>query len=116
MHVVNLVDPFLGRMMRRVGATRNVVTEERLARVNLVALIQPLNRIISHRCGEIPTGLADVGVNGRRVAEQVWLSLAGVAADESVKVLKSHADGPQIKWTKLTGGEGWRVVSLAEPR
>ncbi len=102
--------------MRRVGAAGNVVAEERLARINLVEFVQPVDGVVRHGGGQVPARLADVGINRRGVAEQVRLPLAGVAADEPVEILEAHADRPLVERPDLAGREGRRVVVLAEPR
>src|SRR5207249_10411868 len=68
-HVVNLVHPFLGRMMRRVRGAGNVVAEEWLARIDLINAVQVINGLIGHAGDQVPTRLAFEGINLRRVAE-----------------------------------------------
>src|SRR5262249_10496838 len=116
MHRVNLVHPFLRRMMWRVCAAGNVVAEERLAGVNLICLIEPPDRVVGHGGGQIPSSsrLADVRVDGGCVAKQIWLPLAGVAANKAVEVVEAHAGGPMIEGPKLAGVERGCVVVLAE--
>ena len=46
--------------MRRVGAAGHVVAEERLARIDLVELVQPFDGVVGHGGGQIPARLADV--------------------------------------------------------
>ena len=60
--------------------------------------------------------LAEERIDLRGVAEQVWLPLVGVAADEPVEVLEAHADWPLVERAELAGRERGRVVILAEPR
>ena len=115
-HVADLLDPFRSRMMRRVCTARHVINEERFVRRNLLELFHVLDRIVSHRCRQIPTGLPLKRIDGRRVAEQVRLPLAGVAADEPVKILEAHTDRPLMERTRLARLIKWRVVILAEPR
>ena len=76
----DLLDPLRRRMMRRVGAAGNVVAEKRLAGIDLVELIQPIDGIVRHGRGQVPFRIAHVGIDRRGVAEKVWLPLAGVAA------------------------------------
>ena len=116
MHVVDLVHPFLGRVMRRVRGAGNVITEERLARIDLVQAVHPVNRIVGHGGNEIPARLALEGIDLRGVAEQVRLPLIGVTADEPVEILKAHADRPLVERSDRAGLEGRRVVVLAKPR
>ena len=102
--------------MGRVCAAGDVVDEERLVGRDLLELLHVLDRVVSHRGGEIPTGMPLEGVDGRRVAEQVRLPLAGVAADEAVEIIEAHPDGPLIEWPGLARLVKGRVVVLAEPR
>src|SRR5215469_13778428 len=116
MQITDLLDPFRCRMMRCVGAAGNVVAEERLARVNLVDFVQPLDCVVRHGSGQVPARLAHIGINRCGVAKQVRLPLAGVAAYKPVEILEAHANGPLVEWPSLARREGWRVMVLAEPR
>ena len=115
-HVADFLDPFRRRMVRRVRAAGHVVAEERLAGIDLVDLVQPLDGVVGLRGRQVPAGLADVRIDGRGVAEQVRLPLARVAADEAVEVFEAHADRPLVERADLAGRESRRVVILAEPR
>ena len=75
---------------------------ERHRGINVVQLLHPVNGVIGHGGGQVPAGIADVRIYSRSVAEQVWLPLAGVTADEAIEVLEAHADRPLIEWTGLT--------------
>ena len=79
-------------------------------------LVHVVDRVIGHGSGQVPAGLALVGVNRRGVAEEVGLPLVGVATDEAVEVVKAHAGWPLIERPGLAGLEGGSVVILAEPR
>ena len=116
MHVADLLDPFRRRMMRRVGAARHVIDEERLVGRDLLELLHVLDRLVGHGRGQVPAGIALEGIDGRRVAEQVRLPLAGVAADEAVEILEAHPDRPLIERPGLARLVEGRVVVLAEPR
>ncbi len=61
-------------------------------------------------------GLAVEGIDLRGVAEQIGLPLVGIAADEAVEILEAHTGRPLVERPGLAGGEGRRVVILAEPR
>src|SRR5206468_12072268 len=116
MHVADLLDPLRRRMVRRVCAARHVINEERLVGRDLLELFHVLDGIVSHRRGQIPTGLPLKRIDGRRVAEQVRLPLAGVAADEPVEILEAHPGRPLLKRPRLARLIERRVVILAEPR
>lgn len=117
-HVVDLVHPFLGRVMRRMRGTRCVFHEKWLARHRLVHAIEVINRVVRHGGDEIPSSrrLALEGINLRGVAEEVRLPLVGIAADEAVEILEAHASGPVIERPSLARLIGRRVVILTEPR
>ena len=115
-HGLDLVHPLLRRVVRRVGATRHVVEEEGLGRLDLVHAVQVVDGVIRHAGGQVPAGLALEGIDLRSVAEQVGLPLVGVAADEAIEIFEAHADGPQVEGAGLAGLEGRHVVILAEPR
>ena len=117
-HRVDLVDPFLRRMVRRVRSARRVLDEDRPARVGLVDARHPVDRVIGHRSDQVPgtSRLAEERIDLRGVAEQVRLPLVRVAADETVEVLEAHAGGPLVERTDLAGRERRHVVIFAEPR
>ena len=115
-HGADLVHPFLGRVMRRVRGAGRVLDEDRLARVGLVDPRHVVDGVVGHRGDQVPARLAVEGIDLRGVAEQVRLPLVGVAADEAVEVLEAHAGRPLVERPDLAGGEGRRVVVLAEPR
>ena len=117
MHLFNLVDPLLGGMVRRVGAPRCVVDEPRPAWGDLGVLPNVIDRLIRHRGGQVPAGLAVIGMNRRGVAEQVaGLPLAGIAADEAIEIIKALADRPIGERTDGAGFPRRNVMILAEPR
>ena len=116
MHVADLLGPLRRGMMRRMGGARHVIDEPRLAGSDLLVLLDVLDGLIRHRRLQVPAGIALEGVDGRRVAEQVRLPLAGVAADEAIEILKAHSVRPLIERPGLARLERGRVVVLAEPR
>ena len=115
-HVADLVDPFRRRVVRRVRGARHVVDKERLLRCQGLQLPHVLDRLVGHRRGQIPARIALERIDRRRVAEQVGLPLAGVAADKAVEVLEAHAVRPLFEGAGLAVGEEGGVVVLAEPR
>ena len=116
MHVADLLDPLRRRMMRRVCAAGHVIDKERLVGRDLLELLHVLDGVIGHGRGQVPAGIALKRVDGRRVAEQVRLPLAGVAADEAVEIIEAHADRPLVERPGLARLVKGRVVVLAEPR
>ena len=96
-HVADLLDPLRRRMMRRVGAARHVIDKERFVGRDLLELLHVLDRLVGHGRGQVPAGIALERIDGRRIAEQVRLPLAGVAADKAVEILEAHAVRPLIE-------------------
>ena len=115
-HVADLLDPLRRRMMRRMGAARHVIDEERLVGRDLLELLHVLDGLVGHGRLQVPAGIALEGIDGRRIAEQVRLPLAGVAADEAVEIIEAHAVRPLIERPGLARLVRGRVVVLAEPR
>ena len=68
--------------MRRMGGARHVIDEPRLARSDLLELLDVLDGLIGDRRLQVPAGIVLEGVDGRRVAEQVRLPLAGVSTEK----------------------------------
>ena len=116
MQVADLLDPFRRRMMGSVRAARHVIDKERFVGRDLFELLHVLDRLVGHGRGQVPAWVALKGVDGRRIAEQVWLPLAGVAADEAVEVIEAHPCRPLIERPGLARLVEGRVVVLAEPR
>ena len=102
--------------MRRMGGARHVIDEPRLAGRDLLELLDVLDGLVGHRRLQVPAGIALEGIDGRRIAEQVRLPLAGVAADKAVEIIEAHTVGPLIERPGLARLERGRVVVLAEPR
>ena len=115
-HVADLLDPFRRRMMRRMDAAGHVIDEERLVGRDLVELLHVLDGVIGHGRGQVPARVVLVRIDRRRIAEQVRLPLAGVAADEPVEILETHPVRPLIERPGLARLVKGRVVVLAEPR
>ncbi len=115
-HRADLVDPFLGGVMRRMDSAGDVVHEEGLAGREFFELFDMLDRFIGHGRGKVPAGVVLEGINGRRVAKEVRLPLAGVAADKPVEILEAHADRPLIERPGLAVREKRRVMIFTEPR
>src|SRR5262249_11936246 len=114
-HLANSLDPLRRRMVWCVRGARHVVAEERFVRLNGVELFHPANGIISHGGDQVPFRFTDVRTDSRGIAEYVGLPLAGVAAEEPIEVLKTHANGPQIERPSQARLEDRRVVGLPVP-
>ncbi len=96
-HVADLLDPLRRRVMWRVGGARYVIDEERLLGRDLLELLHVLDRLVGHRRLQVPARIVQEGVDGRGIAEQVRLPLAGVAADKAVEIFEAHAVRPLIE-------------------
>ena len=115
----DLVHPFLGRMVRRVGGAGRVVDHERPVGLDLVQHPDAPDRLVGHRGDQVPAGMAEIGLDRRGVAEQVVrLPLAGVVADEAVVVVEAldRPGRPVGERAGLARHPLRHVVVLAVPR
>src|SRR5271157_1673141 len=103
-------------MVRSVYAAWHVIDKERLVGRNLAELLHVCDGVIGHGRGQVPARIPLKWVNGRCVAEQVRLPLAGVAADEPVEIVEAHSGWPLVERPGLARLIKRRVVVLAEPR
>ena len=117
-HRVDFVHPLLLRMMRRMGSAGHVIEEERLVGIGLVDAVHPIDSVVGHRGNQVPftRRLACERIDLRGVAEQVRPPLVGIAADETVEIIETHAVRPLGERPGLAGLVGRGVVILAEPR
>ena len=113
---LELVDPLLRRLVRRVASAGNVIDEERLVGRHGVELLHVLDRLVRHVGGEVVAGLADPREDLGVIAEQIRRPLVGLAAHEAVEVVEAHPRRPLIEWARHAVLEARRVVVLAEPR
>ena len=113
---LELVDPLLRRLVRRVGAAGHVIDEERLVGRRCVQAVHVADRLVRHVGGEVVAGLADPRKDLGVIAEQVGRPLVGLAAHEAVEVLEAHARWPLIEGTGRAVLKRRGVVVLAEPR
>src|SRR6516165_2699765 len=98
-----------------MGATRDVVYEERLIRRGGIEPLYVRDGLVRQVGGEVVAGLPDPGKNLRHVLEEVRGPLVGLASQEAIEVLEAHADGPLIEWASRAVLIAWRVVVLSEP-
>ncbi len=112
----DLLHPFLGRVMRRMGGAGCVLDEDRLGRVRLVHPRNVVDGIVSHTGDQVPARLAVKGVDLRGVAKQVRLPLVGITADKAVEIFEAQPGRPLVKGPDLAGGKRRSVVIFAEPR
>ena len=117
MHGFDLVHPFLGRVVRRVGGARRIVDEPGALRVVRGLLVDVPDGVVGHRGDQVPLAfLAVIGVDRRGIAvEAARLPLAGVAADEAVEVFVAVPDRKLVEWPRRGRRPDRHVVVLAEP-
>ena len=93
--------PRLRDMMRGMTAARREVREERLLRILPPDRVQPLDRLIRHRIGQVVRVLLIVelrrSADDLLVLSQARIPLRRPAAEEPVEVLKPPTDRPAIK-------------------
>ena len=111
---LELVDPLLRRVVRRVVGPRSDVQEERLVRGDARDLPRPVDRLVRQVFGQV---VVRVGALGNEVAvlEQDRVPVVHVAGVEAVEVVEPEAVGPAVErpgGARLPGG---RVVVLADP-
>ena len=94
---LELVDPLLLRLVRRVASAGNVIDEERPVGLDSVELSHVLDRLIRHVGGEVVVRLADPRENLGVIAEQIRRPLVGLAAHEAVEILEAHSRWPLIE-------------------
>ena len=113
---LELVAPFLLRMVGRMGAAGDVVAEERLVRRGGIELLQMVDRVVRHAGDHVVVRVVAEREDLRGVAEEERRPLVGLAAHEPVEVLEAHADGPLGERAGRAVLVRRRVVVLAEPR
>src|SRR6202008_4348349 len=97
-------------------AAGNVIDEEGFRGSEILQLLHVLNRLVSHRRRQVPARIPLERIDGGRIAIEVRLPLAGIAAAEAVEVVEAHAARPLVKGSGLSRLIRRRVVVLAEPR
>ena len=112
---LELRDPLLRRVMRRVGRARRVVGEERLVRRDGVLHADPLDGVVGHVLVEEVVLRVVRRLDGLGALEERRRPLARVAADEAVEVFEAQPGRPQIERPGLAGLPVGHVVVLAEP-
>ena len=94
---LELRDPLLRRVMRRVGRARRVVGHPGLLRRHRVQHAQARDRVVGHVHVEEVVLLAVRRLDRLDVLDERRLPLVGVAADEAVEVLEAEAGRPQVE-------------------
>src|SRR4029077_1310191 len=86
---LKLLDPFLRRLVRRMGASGYVIQEKRLVRGRRVQTSHILYRLLRQICGEIIAGLADPRKYLGVIAIKVGCPLIRLATQEAIEILKA---------------------------
>src|ERR1700737_2824387 len=102
--------------MRRVGATGDVVDEERIVGSGRVQVAQMLDRFVREIGGEVVVGLADKGKYLGVIAEEIRRPLVGLAAHKTVEVIETHPGWPLFERPGVAVLIGRRIVVLSKPR
>ena len=113
---LELVDPLLRRLVRRVTSSGHVVDEERLVGRRGLERLHVLDGLIGHVRGEVVVGLVDPREDLVVISEQVGRPLVGLAAQEAVEIVEAHSRRPLVEGSRDAVLEARRVVVLAEPR
>ena len=88
---LELVDPVLRGVVRRVGGAGRVVGEERLVRRHGLLHPDPADRLVGQVAVEVVVGDVMGRLDRSRVLEDRRRPLVGVAADEAVEVFEAQA-------------------------
>src|SRR5271166_2715640 len=112
---LELLDPFLRRLVRRMGASGHVIEEKRLVRRRRVQTAYILDRLVRQIRGEIIAGLADPRKYRGVIAIKVGRPLISLATHEAVEILKAHPRRPLVEWTGSTILVCRGVVVLTKP-
>ncbi len=115
-----LVGPSLRDVVRRVAAAGRVVDEERLLRVLRPNAVQPLDRLVGHRIGEVVrivlVVIALVGPDDLLVLCQHRVPLARASAEDPVEVVEAPPAGPAVEGACVALLPVRRQMPLAERR
>ena len=110
-----LLDPFLRRLVRRVGAPGHVIQKERLVGRRGVQSAQVLDGLVRQVGRKVITGLAEPGKYRGVVPVKIRRPLISLAAHEAVKIVETHAARPLIERPRHAVQIGGGVMVLAEP-
>ncbi len=112
---LELRDPFLGRVVGRMGRSRRIVLQPRLLRRDRSEHANPINALVRHVLFE-EIVLRIVGWLDRlRVLVKGRLPLVGIAPDESIEVFETQARRPEVERAGLTGVPVRHIMVLTVP-
>lgn len=113
---LELGDPFLGRVVRRVAEARRIVGEKRFVRRKAVLLLNPRDSVVGH----IGVEVIIFGIMRRfdrlGAIKDGRMPLVGVAANEAVEILEAQCGWPEVERPRLATLPVRHVVVLAKPR
>ena len=113
---LELVAPFLGRVMRGVGRAGGEIQEERFLRGDGLGIFDVVDRPVGHVGHQVITFLRrGLRLDGAGVLEEHRIILVRLSADEAVEILEAHACRPAVKGPGHAAFPVGRVVILAEP-
>ena len=114
---LELVDPFLGRVQRRMGGAGREIDEERLVGRDGFLAVDPGDGVVGDVFGQVIALFRLFRRLDRRlVAEELRLPLAGLAAVESVPIFKALAGRPTRERPDRRGLPVGRIVPFAPGR
>ncbi len=113
---LELVAPFVRRVVRCVSSARSEVKEEWFLRCDRLGILNVVNRSVGHVGHQVITFLRrSRGLDGPCVFEQHRIVLVCFAANEAIEVFEAHAGWPAVKRTGYAAFPIGRVVIFAEP-
>ena len=112
---LELRDPLLRRVMRRVRRTRRVVLQPRLLRRDGVQDADAVDGVVGHVLVEEIILRVVRRLDGLGALEERRRPLARVAANEAVEVFEAQARRPEVERPRLTRLPVGHVVVLAVP-
>src|SRR4029077_3475616 len=112
---LELLDPFLRRLVRRMGASGYVIEEKRLVRRRRIQTLHMLDRLVRQICGEVIARLADPRKYRGVIAIKVGCPLISLATHEAIEILKAHTRRPLVEWTASAVLVRWGIVIFAKP-
>ena len=90
-HLADLIDPFLGRLVRIVRRAWHILDQERLVGRGGIELFHVTDRIVRHVGDQVVVLLPDPRIYGGVVAEQMRRPLVCLAAHEAIEILEAHS-------------------------
>src|SRR5205814_2947505 len=105
-------DPFLGHMMRIVGARRRVVDEERFVRRERLLGADPDNGLVGHVGTYMVVRIAGSRDAGHAVVEDRGVEI-GLALKKTVELVETRVRRPAVEWPGDTQFPRRQLVGFA---